>query len=104
MTTSSIEQHLIAARALLARPYGWCKGTYEKRRKHGGYAYCAVGAALATVVDNSEAAVELLIAQIPVPEAYAWSVSIFNDAPTTRKKDILALYDRAIAKAKEARG
>lgn len=83
---------LCEVRRLLARPYGWCKGEYSRPepRCDDGYAYCLSGAIWAGGSESRwQAVYDRLRVELPLP--------VFNDAPSTRKRDVLALVDRAIA-------
>lgn len=80
---------LVAARALLARPWGWCKGSFE-REQRGVRAYCAVGAIRAVN------AADPYKAELALEAVVGGDASVFNDAPGTRKNDVLAAFDQAI--------
>lgn len=117
-----IAQKLSEARELLAKPGKWVKYTLVKNRKGieipndynsnafaflrvypdkvCNFGFCALGALRFININNVipydydlEAA---LGASVPEQQ----SVAFFNDAKTTRKSDILALFDRAIRRAK----
>lgn len=94
------------ARALLARPYAWTKNTSKrlvrvpgkKRRK---CAYCATGAIAAVC---SEGSFERMRARQALREQIPFGMSgieSFNDRKTTTKRDVLALFDRAIARLEQ---
>lgn len=116
-----IAQKLSEARELLAKPGKWVKGALVKNRKkistkeiysYGGYfeflranpdkvcnfGFCSIGAIRYVSLDTfNQWDLELALKQ-SVPENQ--SIATFNDAKTTRKSDILALFDRAIRRAK----
>lgn len=86
---------LVAARALLARPWGWCKGSFE-REQRGVRAYCALGAIRAVNAADphkAELALEAVVGDV---------IPVFNDAPGTRKNDVLAAFDKAIERVSNA--
>lgn len=94
-------------RALIDRPYGWCRGTYSKPdRRVGGDQYCAVGAILVSRAaarasgESREAAVRQLEMTLRSRFAYCY-VPEFNDDQGVKKKDVLELYDWAIQDAIE---
>lgn len=104
---------LKAARAELAKPYRWTKGGYVgppvKRNGEVVQGLCAVGAlrfALTGTLPKDfdiprapgyRRAFDLLnrVARSIDSEKYS-HIAFFNDDPKTRKKDILAVFDRAI--------
>lgn len=103
---------LTDARALLNRPRGWVKGHFEHANanpRHTYSAHCSIGALRVaagygafggiTVDGNPQlkAAVNALQAQLTPDTCGARDLVHFNDAYTTRKKDVIALFDRAIA-------
>jgi hypothetical protein len=111
-TTERALRVLRAARALIARPYGWTKYTREKQVKQGT-AYCAIGALhrasqqeTATHWDGyelsksvlSRAALKRLMGPEALPQDYEplTTISLYNDSENTKKKDILNLFDEAI--------
>jgi hypothetical protein len=89
---------------------GWIKGhlTYE------GRLFCALGSLRKDdLSDEQYDAVALLYSCLPLrfrlfPTRYIdltraeGAIVTFNDSSRIRKKDVLALYDRAIAKARES--
>jgi hypothetical protein len=92
---------LVRARAILARPYAWTKGRAFTRqgRAPGGFAYCAIGAiSQAQETGGTYAAKMALNEQLVVSGLGQGGGAVigFNDAPTTRKRDVLELFDRAI--------
>lgn len=110
-TKSKRVNALEAARSLLARPRGWTQRVSQRTvyLKNGGTtnAYCATGA-----ID--EAAKGLGISPLPILAAMkrvlkaSWrgksklqtrslpSIVGFNDKSSTRKKDVMALFDKTI--------
>lgn len=96
-------EHLKRTRGLLSKPYAWCKGKYSGinfDKKGNGYrCFCLLGAINQTdkVNTSSDAAHSLSQALPPYPNCKAENSIIgWNDAPTTHKKDVLALLDQAI--------
>ena len=84
---------LLEARALLARPGGWIKGTEVAPREEGGFAYCIQGA-LAEVEGSSfprSGAFER------VEDVLGTSIPSYNDAPRTSQTDVVGAIDRAIS-------
>lgn len=88
---------------------GWCK----KRLENGEGSYCVIGAVRADEFRNSDFdALAYLYVSLPwyhrlLPinkfDEYSRAdskIGRFNDRPRTRRKDVLRLYDRAIAKAR----
>jgi len=102
---------LITGRDRIARPNGWCKGGYRK-----GGAVCALGAIYSPGSDLDEfqrTATEMAAACL-LADTLGWvssgrrlaspalgGVPSFNDHRSTRKADVLALYDAAIARRRE---
>ncbi len=98
------------ARELIARPHGWVKGqskTGVHTKKGLVTAYCATGALreVGAVIEHGvvrrylpghQKARRLLREELPMG---IYNVESFNDESYTRKKDVLALYDRAIEKS-----
>ncbi len=90
------------AREGLASRGGWCKDEYDGV---GGYAHCAVGwvreAARSDCIGDRIAG-QYLVPELPNGRA-SWAddhsaILAFNDSLRTRKADVVALFDRAIAK------
>jgi hypothetical protein len=111
----SAVETLTKARAILAKPKAWTKGHMAKaadRRvvqpeSEDAVCFCAVGAYFAAVAcretspGEEQKGFDILGESIP-KSAKTQLVARYNDAKTTRKKDILALFDRAIRRAKKA--
>ena len=111
---------LLRGRERIARPRGWCKGRLCKGDGIDNAAFCAVGAIF--VQDDGrrpepenttwKAAVASLADALPVRQPCFWrdvvfderAIASFNDRRATRKRDILALYDRAIAMRRQEMG
>jgi len=102
------------ARDLLARPYGWVKQStirHRSKQNGGGYAYCAVGAIhfAATGQDGYTdkrnhpewAAASLVAEEMGVYRSLPDHIPEWNDHRDTRKKDVLAAFDKAILRAEE---
>lgn len=87
-------QRLRKARALLASPKGWTKGSSIKVLKDGTVAYCAVG--VLNSVGAGPTAFKMVRNAIKELFGTAWSLVPFNDHKMTHKRDILAVFDRAI--------
>jgi hypothetical protein len=106
---------LVEARALIAAPYGWTKGTFIRKRKVKGQeyvCYCAVGALRVAGGGVPDVAAEYVDNPCTGPFIQAFktlesvtgmtsgvSVAYFNDRKGSKKKDILDLYDEAIERA-----
>ena len=96
MTTKEV---LIAAKALIDTPEKWCKGSYQTIDGR----YCAVGAADTAsppVLAVREEVYDALVDTMPrwyISRRYI--ASSFNDARKTTHADVMAWFDRAIAKA-----
>ncbi len=89
----TLKDNLIAARALIATPDHWCKGTLKM-----GCAFCAMGAIGEVVTDiwvSGTPEYAALRAELP----WGKSVPSFNDADSTKHEDVLALFDLAIEAA-----
>jgi hypothetical protein len=87
----------VLKRALAKIEKGWTKGTYQASRKVDGktiQTYCAVGAIQASTknYDLMSEAEEL------VGSVIHKDVIGFNDAPTTRKRDVVSAFKQAIKK------
>lgn len=88
---------LTRARELIATPSTWWKGWAE----HLQGSYCAVRAVNATasrVYECMDAVWALMRALPDWPDGKFKFVHEFNDHPDTTHADVLALYDRAIAR------
>ena len=103
--TDDLLRTLIEARALIAKPEHWVKGLPP-----GDGTFCAgMAADLAAMRrDDLGPAVRLALSsrtlawlQQALPIGWIGIVA-YNDRPDTSHADILALYDRAIAKRREA--
>lgn len=104
--TSTIKEHLIAARALIDTPEKWSKDI-----RGGSSCYCAIIATNRIAGGMNEAkeaglwralydALPFVPDQPMIRRGHDWSgveVGDFNDDPTTTHADIMALFDRAIA-------
>jgi hypothetical protein len=118
MTSVSTKRILRMARSLVRT--GWTKGA-GARNRHGfstvpgapdAVQFCALGAIERAAGTDQRGAKEaiLTLAHTLHPERDYWvltdpltnavrDVSTFNDAPETRKVDVLALFDKAARKA-----
>lgn len=86
---------LIEARELLSDPRRWTRGDYCR-----GDAFCIMGALGYRLEGQEESfarddALCLLGCELPTR---LWNIPAFNDRPTTTHADVLALFDRAIAR------
>lgn len=101
----SIIEELLEWRSLIDTPEKWIKGHAAVHRKENGEisfrdtpnCFCLVGARSTTGL-YVDCAADLAIKQeLPAPfnDSPLWA---FNDCPSTTHTDIMALFDRAIAK------
>lgn len=111
MNTRLVE-NLRAMRELLSVPERWTQRAAARQvngkscfaESPGAVCWCLDGArqkivGIPPTADNNEVAVALN-AEVPANRNYALPLRIsFNDAPTTRHANVLALLDRAIATA-----
>lgn len=104
------------AYALLKRPYGWTKHMMQKSEAKApdGHAYCILGALMyesKAMLDESlfegdpilalqtERSVKGLIERVlREEEGKRTSIPLYNDRASTRKKDVLGLFEKAIDK------
>jgi hypothetical protein len=94
---------LVTARALLARPDGWCQGTYAlNERKYSvsptdpeACSWCAWGALIAAG-DRPDGDTAYDALRRALPSKLLPSISMFNDTAAS-VVNILEVYDRAIA-------
>ena len=95
------------ARRLVARRFGWFQGAdFELVGvTDDGYAYCALGALRHSAgYDVATEAIRLLssVIRVPVTTIYAPDkVAMYNDTLGRRKSQVVAAFDRAIAKRKK---
>jgi hypothetical protein len=104
---TEVVEKLQEARALIER--GWCKFASAKTA-HGNHvdptseyavSWCAYGAITRVEPDSNEAFVALLMRlELPAEWDDENAIGDYNDDVRTTKEDILALFDRAIAKAR----
>ena|SRR3990167_1311127 len=107
----SLLDDLKAARALLSNSKRWTKGAFAKRTKRSvvwvspfsveATCWCLMGAIRKVTDDNDTANVVAIDAlEECLPEIYHhFALSVFNDAQTTKHKDVMALLDCAIENA-----
>lgn len=92
---------LVAARELIARPYGWHKGSlFRTVRGRNGInveSVCMLGA-LRRADGPGEHDATRLLEDICAQETGYGNIPIFNDKKGTTKKQVLAVFDAAIAK------
>jgi len=96
---------LVRARGLVER--GWCQGLHATDsdgrpvfwRDHRAERYCAIGAIYTTPDPRVRMRCVVHLRKAIGGEG---DVSGWNDAPERTQADVLALYDRAIALAREA--
>jgi hypothetical protein len=102
---------LIKARELLARPGGWTRGALARAGRFGdpvaigspkATGFCLSGALMQAAEAEAEyadstaiyrAACARVLRVLPLSQP----LTVFNDRPKTRKKDVLAVLDKAIA-------
>jgi hypothetical protein len=98
---------LKCARNLLARPGGWGKRYYAKPLPNGRQQYCAEGAVreAARVVGlvSSAPLIRELEENIKGGNRLPGSLIRFNDKQSTRRADVLALFDRTIKTSSKSR-
>ena len=106
---NTVEEALIAAKAMIADPKHWHQGAFApgplpEHELHEDYCMCAWGTLewLARYGYNIEDQTRVeadaaLIAALPKP--YVW-VPDYNDKSETTHEDIMALFDRAIEAVK----
>lgn len=106
---SDVLKILKDARELLSDEKRWTKGMWARTaammptdsKSEDAVCWCAMGA-LCRVIDYDRDASEFRMATAYLTEALPpswWGVSVFNDAKATTHADLLAMFDRAIAKA-----
>jgi hypothetical protein len=90
---------LIAARDRIGAQIRWCKGLLS----HDGQ-WCTVGAICATADNLRSELIELLATELPtwapVADCAEDSVTGFNDDARTTHADVMAVFDRAISRAR----
>lgn len=93
-----VRRTLEQTRALIARPYGWIKGRNFGVRR-GVDCYCLNGAIVAlTGAGVHRARTRGVLAEtIGNDRVGEFGIVSFNDASDTRKRDVLAALDKAIA-------
>lgn len=108
-----VREVLVAARKLIVRPLGWTQGHFSTTRRNRKNVdvdcYCAIGALEKVcpgydtpTVDKLLLTQQVLGSQVPgfnprLTDGFD-AVVAFNDLTTTRKKDVIALFDAAIEK------
>ena len=106
----SLRDDLIAAKALIDRPEKWGKGRNRVALADGTACYCTAGALyyatrfcgnVSLAADRASACEDALAGLLP-PIRYT-GIRGFNDDPSTTHADIMALFDRAIAAAGDAK-
>lgn len=107
---SSQADALRAARKLIEVPGRWIRGTYARVNKTGqatratspdAKCWCALGALRAANCDDTDSSEERYYLEQALPVGHYY-VHRMNDDPRTKHKDILSLFDRAIALADAA--
>ena len=86
--------YLQKARDIIAN--GWCK--YQAQDWRGNY--CALGALAAATPSEKKFNELLKILHYTMPRPFM-SITNFNDSFVTIQADVIALFDRAIARARE---
>jgi hypothetical protein len=79
---------------------GWIQGSYS-RAEAGVTCFCAKGALFGACEDISTALDLAYLLEDDLPEGYGGLVS-FNDEKGRTKEEVLALYDRTIARLEGA--
>lgn len=102
----TLADDLRAARSLIDTPEKWCRNEFFK-----GNACCILGAGQKATGRNAVdfeyyKALSVALPASFVPDDSNWDGAVpqFNDDPATTHADIMALFDRAIAKAEEQNG
>lgn len=100
----AVVESLTAARELLAKPDGWCKGDMHKRvwkdetENEIIDQYCSLGALQKVDGVGERGAIQQLA--VIVGQRYHYgTVALFNDNPATRLVDVLSAFDQAIEAA-----
>lgn len=99
----SLVDDLIAAKALIDSPEKWTKGFYQSMDG----CLCSLGALGMAIGGNPffPNSVARAALQAEVPQQWGvLSVGAYNDDPDTTHADIMALFDRAIARAAREKG
>lgn len=109
MPNTQLGDDLRSARALIEKPEAWTKGELARNasgsptssKAPDAVCFCAEGAVRRAVPDNHRFAYACdALVDVTASEADIFiPVSAINDDPNTTHADILALFDRAIAKA-----
>jgi hypothetical protein len=95
---------LIAARALIEAPARWTKGSFARDADGGAYpgkgkevCWCFAGAIFKAANNDADGiAAERFITNVTGIS----NIRRFNDHPTTTHADVLAVFDRAIERAR----
>lgn len=101
-----LKEDLIKARAKIEA--GWCQGAFARDKdQHPADAlsveavsFCVIGAVLACTDDHIRA-LHLLL-RVLNADGSAGCLSTFNDAPSRTKDEVLALFDKTIARMEGA--
>ncbi len=101
-----VRRLLLDAKALIDKPEKWCKSAFARTSlgvaTHALYddatRFCLVGALMKADIPCTS---HYLEARAFLTEAGGKSVMCLNDAPTTTHRMIMALFNRAIKRAKE---
>ena len=108
MTTAKV---LKDARHLVEKPERWLRGNLVATMPNGDKCYCALGAIndsapSVSLLDDARTAFTHAISGKTLPSisyvdrlTQAQKITSFNDSPRTKHKDVLAMFDKAIAEA-----
>lgn len=99
-----VHKALVEARELLARPYGWIKGSYKREREIKGNVitgYCLSGAVRQVTFSFGNRQYERRVSVAASASRFFREINgrdmvALNDDRKTRKKDVLAALDRCI--------
>ncbi len=99
---SQVKLDLIAAKMLIDAPERWCRDETERACPDGRTERCSFGALVAVNYEREDnrlilEAYHALLKEVPFTYTMASSVERFNDTHT--HAEVMALWDRAIARA-----
>lgn len=103
----NIAEILTQAKSLIDTPDKWIKGKFAAQGPYGyelpfdddaATCFCALGAATRAMGETDAYNDATMALYYALPAGYSM-VSIFNDDEDTTHADVMALFDRAIAKA-----
>lgn len=105
--SNAVADLLRRARARIATPETWCKGSFArnasgrkcKASSAHAVAFCAEAAIWADCADDQRGDVKRRAFDLIEDAMGNSDIRAFNDAPATTHFDVLAAYDRAVAAA-----